>query len=306
MNWITRGQRRVGRKLMLVCTIIALTVATRRVQAQDQIEVHLVTPPHRPGCAGEEFFWREFQRAMGAENVALEAKTTIDVEIIELDTDEYQLILRGLPQWTKEEHRVYGPPTECSKVVAYAADIAAQAILNTQHQHPQPKSVPPFTYAWGGVRAVHGLTPQILSLGPVIGVGTVLSPDWSAEFALAMTMPYTWRTRSGQPVDVQFGGAASLALCYQWPRLTLCPKATLGGYDGRAEFLDRPSYATSTYYLTAGLETVKLISLSPTTKLRLGANTAVTSIIPAFQIGPAIVWRALPITVTWEVALMTW
>lgn len=319
MNWITQTRRRVQRKLVSGCTTILLTWSAKGALAAEPIEMGLIVPAHLPGCAGDAFFWREFHRALGPNQPLVTTKSRIHVLIEEIEPDTFQLDLRMLPLWTKPVQRVYGPPTECSKVVAYAADIAAtmlSATLGNQstfpsdvhaaRSKPTPASPLPLGYLFGGFRVSYGLSPQLVSMSPVVGGGVPLSPAWAVEFSLSMTLPYSWHTTDGRQVDIRFGGSASAALCYQFRRLDLCPKVTLGGYDGQARFLERPSNTLGTYYLTMGMELDKGIQLSATTKLRFGANIAVTTGTPAFQIERERIWTGSRISATLEVGLQTW
>lgn len=309
MNWITHDGILARISMLLSSALILLTPRRGEAQAPTTAEVHLEVPENRAGCDGTDFFLREFHRALGPRRSMLVVMPRIDVWIEEVEPDAFQLELLVARGWTdsfRSQPRIYGPPTECSKVVAYAADIAATMVLPAEASPPRPRVHTRTSDMLVGTQASYGLSPQFVSLGPYVTVGVPLSSKLALEMSLSLVPPYTWHTNKGRVVDIKFSAAATAALCYRWDIAGLCPSLTIGGFDGTAPYIEHASDDVSTHYLTAGIEVYAEKRWSPAAAVRVGGLISGTSITPALQIGGKVDWQGTPLTATLKVGWMVW
>ena len=298
MTWNTQRSRLRSTYALLLVAPFLITSNTASAEAGDSAQVRLHVPENRPGCQGTEFFLREFHRALGPRQTEITQAPTITVWIEEVDPDAFKLELE-IRQPKADPFRIiprrYGPHTECSKVVAYAADIAATLVLPPP---PRPSPQPPnqrkplkMEYVGVGSALSYGLSLQPLMYQPFALVGVKLSRSTAIEQTISVAIPYSWHGSKGTDVDVKFSMQAAIAACYRGEFVGFCPRLMVGGFFAQTSALESPKKDSGSVYVTAGADLFAEKRIGDAVALRATVHVAGTILRPAVDTGNFPLWE---------------
>lgn len=203
-----------------------LTVALFPKEAfGDNAHVLIDTEPSFPGCGGKELFDEQFVKTLGARAWTYPRGQAPTITIsIRKEVEAYALTLRLLIRtWQGEEFR-FGPetrsPTECSRLLIRAAEIAAEVVP------PPPELTKTFGVSW-----LAGVTPQpwIPSLYFEQGVTVPRLTGTKVSVAFALSPPSVWTAPDDRDVYIPFNGSITLKIDRKiWRNLELGGAFTVG------------------------------------------------------------------------------